>query len=153
MKNHIYRPLYVVVALIAVILIARAIYVPKDFGIQARGYRFGWHRLGNEQEWKDFTSKYAQKDYCKGCHSDKADQIAASPHVIIPCQDCHGPALQHPDNPPKLAIDKARSLCLRCHAKLVDVGSGRAGIRGIDDSQHNPGAECVSCHNPHSPVI
>jgi hypothetical protein len=29
--------------------------------------------------------------------------------------------------------------------------SGRSMIRGIDNDAHNPGMECVSCHNPHKP--
>lgn len=145
--------MFVVIALIVLVLVARAFVVPADFGVHEAGYRFGWYRKGNEQDWKNFKVKYSQKDYCAGCHPDKVEKLSSSPHSIINCQNCHGPAFAHPDNPPKLSIDKSRLLCLRCHAKLVDIGSGRSGIRGIEDSQHNPDMECVTCHNPHSPVI
>ena len=91
-------------------------------------------------------------EYCKGCHEDKVTSLQSSPHTIIPCEDCHGPAMDHPDNPPKLTIDKSREMCLRCHAFLPYPTSGRAVINGIDPEKHNPGVECVSCHNPHNPM-
>jgi hypothetical protein len=61
--------------------------------------------------------------------------------------------MEHPDNPPKLTIDKSREQCLRCHAYLPYPTSGRAVIRGIDPDNHNPGIECISCHNPHNPNL
>jgi predicted CXXCH cytochrome family protein len=76
-----------------------------------------------------------------------------TPHAIIPCEDCHGPATDHPSDPPKLAIDKSRGLCLRCHSSLPYPTSGRSQIRGIDPDTHNPDVECVMCHNPHKPSL
>ena len=89
--------------------------------------------------------------YCKTCHSDKYESIEKTPHAIIQCENCHGPALGHPENPAKLAIDKSRGLCLRCHSYLPYPTSNRANIRGIDPDRHNAGIECVMCHNPHKP--
>lgn len=154
MKNHVWRPLFVVLGLVALILVVRLFYVPKGFGIQDQGYMYGFHRLGNEQEWKDQKPIYKfDTEYCKGCHEDKVASLQSSPHTIIPCEDCHGPAMEHPDNPPKLTIDKSREQCLRCHAYLPYPTSGRAVIRGIDPEKHNPGIECISCHNPHNPNL
>ena len=153
MKNHVWRPLIVVLVLVGVLLIARSFIVPKDFGTQEQGFMYGFHRLSNEQEWKNMKVNYKfDINYCKGCHEDKVTMLQSSPHTIIPCEDCHGPAMDHPDNPPKLAIDRSRGLCLRCHAQLPYPTSGRAVIPGIDPDQHNPGVECVSCHNPHNPM-
>ncbi len=154
MKSHVWRPLFVVLGLVAVILTVRFFYVPKDFGIQDQGYMYGFHRLGNEQDWKKMKVNYKHDtEYCKGCHEDKVTMISTSPHVIIPCEDCHGPAMDHPDNPPKLPKDRSREQCYRCHAFLPYPTSGRAGIRGIDPEKHNPGIECVDCHNPHHPNL
>ncbi len=153
MKSHVWRPLFVVIAFVVLILGVRLFYVPKDFGIWERGYMYGFHRKGNENDWKAFKVKYKfDGEYCKGCHSDKSDSIMKTPHAIINCENCHGPALDHPDNPPKLTIDKSRGLCLRCHYPLPYPTSGRSNIRGIDPDQHNPGVDCVSCHNPHNPM-
>lgn len=151
MKNHVFRPLFVVIALVAVILIARAIIVPDDFGIGEAGYMYGWHRKSNEDEWKRFKVKYKEKDYCQQCHPDKHDLISQTPHANISCQNCHGPAMGHPVDPPKLSIDRGRQQCLRCHAMLPYKGSGRIWIRMVEDSDHNPTMQCVTCHNPHKP--
>ncbi len=154
MKNHVFRPLWVVVGIVVLILIARVVYVPKSFGIHDRGYMYGWYREGNIDDWKRFQVKFQGTEYCKDCHSDKYESIKKSPHTIIPCEDCRGPAVNHPDNPPKLAIDRNRGLCLRCHVHLSYPTSDRANIRGFDNpDSHNPGIECVMCHNPHTPGL
>ncbi len=152
MKNHVFRPLFVVIGMVILILLARMVFVPKDFGIQERGFMYGWHRKGNEEDWKNFKVKYQGKEYCKDCHSDKYDSINKTPHRIIQCENCHGPAIDHPSDPPKLTIDRSRALCLRCHFPLPYPTSGRANIRSIDPEKHNPGIECSTCHNPHNPM-
>ena len=153
MKNHGWRPVYVVLAIVAGILPFRMVYVPADFGVHERGYTFGFHRLSNEQEWKDYPAKYKDSSYCNECHGDKTKSWEASAHAIIPCENCHGAAFGHPDQPPKLAIDRSRGQCLRCHSKLFMPSSGRSNIPGIDPEQHNPKTACVECHNPHNPSL
>jgi Cytochrome c3 len=153
LKNHAWRPFLVVIVLVALFLTFRYFYVPRDFGVQEQGYMYGFHRLSNEKDWKEFPVSYKfdkGNEYCKGCHEDKVTSLLASPHKMIPCEDCHGPALNHPDNPAKLQIDRRRDLCLRCHSDLPYPGAGRNVIPGIDPFGHNPGVECVSCHNPHN---
>lgn len=152
MKNHVWRPLFVVFGIIILIVLFRFIYVPKDFGIHERGYMYGWYREGNIEDWKKVSVKYQGKEYCRDCHQDKYDMIGRTPHGIIQCENCHGPAIEHPSDPQKLDIDKTRAQCLRCHARLPYPTSGRANIRGIDPEAHNPDVECSMCHNPHSPM-
>ncbi len=161
MKIHVFRPLIVFLGIVALILLARLVLVPKDFGIGPRAgsdspneksYMYGWHRKGNEEDWKKFKVKYQGREYCKDCHADKIASIDKTPHRIIQCENCHGPAIEHPLDPPKLTIDRSRDLCLRCHYPLPYPTSGRAKIRGIDPEKHNPGVECSSCHNPHDPM-
>jgi len=153
MKSHVLRPLWVVLGLVAIVLIARTFYVPASFGVHERGYMYGWYRADNAEDWKKVTVKYQGSDYCKTCHPDKYESISMTPHAIIQCESCHGPAKEHPAEPSKLAIDKSRRLCLRCHASLPYPTSGRANIRGIDPDMHNPDIECVMCHNPHKPAL
>jgi predicted CXXCH cytochrome family protein len=154
MKSHVWRPLYLAIALVILILVAREFFVPKDFGIWERGYMYGFHNKDNETWWKNFKVKYKfDNEYCKECHSDKYESIMKTPHAIIKCENCHGPALNHPTDPPKLTVDKRRELCLRCHYYLPYPTSGRANIMGIDPAKHNPGIECVMCHNPHNPTL
>ena len=146
---HVLRPLFVVLLVAALILIARIVFVPQDFGIHERGYMYGWHRAGNVEEWKAVKVKYQGKEYCKDCHTEQAQQILLSPHKVIECENCHGPALEHPAEPAKLTLDRSRELCLRCHTYLSYPTSKRSEIKGIDPDKHNPGLECAGCHNPH----
>lgn len=153
MKSHVWRPLYVIIGIVGIILIIRVFYVPADFGVHERGYMYGWYRKENIEEWKNFKVKYQGEEYCKDCHSDKIESIMKTPHAVIQCENCHGPAIDHPSDPLKLKIDKSREQCLRCHFPLPYPTSGRANIRGVDPEKHNPGIECVACHNPHSPSL
>jgi predicted CXXCH cytochrome family protein len=153
MGNHVWRPLFVVIGIVVIILAARFFYVPHDFGIHERGFMYGWYREGNIEDWKKVKVKYQGRDYCKDCHSDKYESIMQSPHAIIQCENCHGAAMDHPTDPPKLTIDRSRQLCLRCHFPLRYPTSGRSKIRGIDPDKHNPDFQCSTCHNPHKPNL
>ena len=113
---------------------------PSDFGVWERGYMYGWHRKGNEADWKAFKVKYKTAAYCKDCHAKEYDAIKASVHANIMCENCHGPALNHPDDPPTLTIDRNRSLCARCHARLPYKASGRKDIREHQYRVPSPGS-------------
>lgn len=154
MKSHVFRPLFVVIGLVVIILIARLFIVPDDFKVWERGYMYGWHRKANEEEWKAFKAKYKfNSEYCKTCHAEQYDKLIYSPHSIINCENCHGPALEHPSNPSRLHIDRSRQQCLRCHCRLAYPTSNRKNIKGIDPNAHNPDIECSMCHNPHNPDL
>jgi hypothetical protein len=142
----------VALVVVALILLLGFLVVPKDFGIQERGYMYGWHRLSNEGEWKQVTVKYRGSDGCQECHEEHYTAIKASPHAAIPCENCHGPRNEHPDHPERLIIDKDRSLCLRCHQGLPYPHNARGQLPAIAAEKHYPGQECVSCHNPHDPL-
>jgi len=152
-KGHVWRPLFVVIGIVILILLFRLVYVPSDFGSQDRGYTFGFHRLSNEQEQIAIPAKYKDSAYCNECHEDKVASIEASQHGMIPCENCHGAAMNHPEEPEKLAIDRSRDLCIRCHSQLYMPSSGRNDIPGIDPMLHNAGIECSECHNPHNPSL
>lgn len=152
MKNHVWRPLFLVAAIVAGILLTRTLLVPSDFGVYERGYMYGWHRKSNENEWKAVRVKYQTSRSCPECHQDKSDDIKASAHASISCENCHGPAYDHPNDPPGLNIDRSRELCIRCHAYLPYKNNPRNAIPGIDPAKHYPQAECIMCHYPHNPV-
>ena len=153
MKGHVWRPLFVVIALVVFILLFRMVYVPDDFGVHDRGYTFGYHRLSNEQEWKDYPAKYKGSEYCNECHDDKVAEVSVASHEMIQCENCHGAAFDHPDNPELLVIDRSRDLCIRCHSELYMPSSDRNDIPGINPAEHNVGLECSECHNPHNPSL
>ena len=152
MKNHVWRPLWVALVLVAFLLLLGFFVVPKDFGIHERGYMYGWHRSSNEGEWKKVTVKYRGSAGCQECHEENYQEVMASPHGDIQCENCHDPRGEHPDNPEKLTIDRDRSLCLRCHQRLPYPDSARGKLPAIEGKKHHAGKVCVSCHNPHDPT-
>lgn len=151
MKSHVWRPLFIALALVLLAVAARFIVVPEDFGVHDRGYMYGWHRISNEAEWKAVTVKYRTARECIPCHQDKYDDIKGSPHGTINCENCHGPLLGHPKDQKTLGIDRSRSLCLRCHTRLSYSGTLRGSIKGINPLTHYSQAECMMCHYPHNP--
>ena len=146
---HVLRPLYVVLALAAIILIARSFWIPNDFGTHEQGYTYGLYRQSNVEEWKDFTVKYRGREFCRACHAPQAQKLASARHKDIECENCHGPAIFHPADPRKLVLDRSRELCLRCHASLFYPTSQRSQNKGVNPDQHNPGLECAFCHKAH----
>ena len=152
MKKHVLRPLWAAIGLVLLILIARPFLVPDDFGVHGKSFTYGYYRLSNVQEWKDFPVKYQGRDYCAGCHADHVAQNSASSHQSIQCENCHGAAAGHPGEIAKLTVDKSRELCLRCHADLGYPNSSRASLPSIDGERHKRNRECSKCHNPHNPA-
>lgn len=140
-------------AVIALVLLTRPLIVPSDFGVGERGFMYSYHRKGSEADWRAFKVKYQTKDYCGECHEDHYESNMASKHKIIQCENCHGPAFDHPEEPEKLEVNRDRSLCLRCHAYLPYPTSYRSHMKGIIDAEHNPGDPCADCHDPHSPDL
>lgn len=57
-QMHVFRPLFVIAAFVAIILIARVFFIPDDFGVHESGYMYGWYRLSNVDEWKNVAVKY-----------------------------------------------------------------------------------------------
>ncbi|MDW7773232.1 MAG: cytochrome c3 family protein [Desulfobulbaceae bacterium] len=155
MKNHVLRPLWVTIIFVALILLARYILVPKDFGVHGESFTYNYYRAGNAQEWKDFPVSYQGKEVCVECHTEKGDKLGSSPHAVLQCENCHGPGKDHPEteNPETMSIDRSRALCLRCHADLGYAGINRASIPGIDANQHNVDSECIECHDSHNPDL
>lgn len=153
MKNHVLRPLWVALALVAVVLVARQFMVPEDFGVHGESFTYNFYRLGNVDEWKAFPVKYQGRERCARCHEENAEEMAGSRHARMQCENCHGPGAGHPKEVRQLPIDGSRDLCLRCHQKLEYPSSLRAELPGINGERHGKNRECRKCHNPHHPDL
>lgn len=151
MKWHVLHPLWLAIALLATIMVAREFMVPDDFGIHGDSFTYNFYRQGNVQEWKDFAVKHQGRDSCAECHKENVRSIRRSPHKRIQCENCHGPSGNHPDDVEYLPTDTTRSLCLRCHADLEYPNSARAQMLTIRDRRHKRRRECVECHYAHDP--
>ncbi len=153
MKNHVFRPLFAAILFVVAILVVRQLLVPADFGVHGESFTYNFYRASSVDEWKEFPVSYKGREYCEECHDDKTESISLSKHGVISCENCHGPAMEHPDDPELLSIDRGREQCLRCHANLPYPGSLRNEIAAIESGEHNLGEECVECHNPHNPNL
>jgi hypothetical protein len=99
MKNHVLRPLWVVLAGIALLLVVRHFVVPSDFGVEEGGnFTYNFHRQSNLDEWKNFKVKYRGREYCQECHEENTESIlnSAGPNVcvaipIFPTQPVNAP--------------------------------------------------------------
>ena len=151
MKWQVLRSVWLVVAVVAAILVARVFMVPDDFGVHGENFTYGYHRLSNIDEWRNFPVSYQGREYCVDCHRSNLRTLNRSPHRRIQCENCHGPAAGHPEEVEFLPIDRTREQCLRCHADLGYPDSARDQTPGINADRHYRRRECVNCHNPHDP--
>lgn len=151
MKWHVLRPVWLALGILVAILVARAVLVPDDFGVHGETFTYGYHRLSNIEEWKNFPVKYQGREYCYDCHRRNSRLVGRSPHAPVECENCHGPAAGHPEPVAALTIDRSRDQCLRCHADLGYPDSARDQVPLIDARMHMRRRDCVECHNPHDP--
>jgi len=153
MRNHVFRPLFAAIVLVALILTARQLMVPSDFGVHGDSFTYNFYRADSINDWKNFPVSYKGHAYCAECHEDNTESLAKSKHAIIQCENCHGPAMGHPENPEALTINRSRDLCLRCHASLPYPGSHRKDIPSMSPDEDDLDKTCVQCHNPHNPNL
>ena len=151
MKWHVLRPLWLALGVVAAVFLARAFFVPDDFGVHGPSFTYNFHRLSNVQEWQEFPVKFQGRESCVECHEENVTTLNASPHAGIECENCHGAAVNHPDDVEFLPIDRSREHCLRCHASLDYPNHARSDLPNVRDRTHKRRRECVRCHYPHDP--
>ena len=167
--SHAWRPLLVVLGLVGLILVAREILVPSDFKAYNGDYKYQWHRAGAVEDGKNFPVGHKGREFCKQCHLDKIEIVAESGHAKVQCENCHvlyeveAEQKGHPvdlkadfEYPLDIGINRSRELCKRCHAELpyrpadyTAFETGPIKFKMIDPEKHNPGTNCVDCHDVH----
>ena len=140
MKNHVLRPLFVVLGIVALILLARMFIVPKDFGIGERGYMYGWHREGNEEDWKKVQGQVPGHGVLQGLPRQELHSIKKTPHQIILCEDCHGPA-GHPKGSSITIRQKAEARHRQEQGAVspVPFPAALSHQRAVEDQGHRSG--------------
>jgi hypothetical protein len=143
--EHLFRLAGVFLALLVVFLIARAVLVPKGFGV------YGHYRAGALDEVRAREISYAGRHACLDCHEDVATAKKAAKHAGLGCEACHGPQQAHVADPSTVVPQKpdAKTLCLVCH--LENLAKPR-DFPQINPKDHAGDDNCIKCHNPHAPL-
>lgn len=165
--SHAWRPVAVLIGVIIFILVARMFLVPKDFKAVDGDYKYQYHRVSSEKFWRDLPDKHKGRQFCAQCHQDKIELVADSGHMNVQCENCHAmfdlTKKGHPINLKEdfgyqldIGIDRSRELCKRCHAKILyrpavytQFSKGPIPFKTVDPKEHNPGIDCVTCHDVH----
>lgn len=144
MPPQLKRLIPIFIVFVGLFLLIRHFLVPDTFG------EYGHYR-GNALI--DISSKelvHASNSMCVDCHDDIQAIIENDVHAGLSCVICHGPGIEHVNDPTPENIVKqgTRDFCGKCHeinaARPADV------ITQIDLSEHNIETnDCIDCHNPH----
>jgi hypothetical protein len=144
------------VAVVAIGLLAVASFVWSPY------LDFAANRDSNARQWAALDMRFADSEGCGACHKAEATALHAAPHKGIGCQSCHGALLGHAVAEARVGTSNAavtavlavaivtptEAVCITCHLEVV----GRPGtLKQITESEHY-GAQCLSCHDPHSGV-
>jgi cytochrome c553 len=144
MPKHIFRLVSLILGLIVLAVIAKPFLTVDSF------YRFGHYRANAVSEIAAKTPVLQTARYCQTCHAERHAQWSAGSHKSVTCEICHGAAPGHTDKN-KLPIPKdSVKLCSLCHETMTGRPSTQPQIQL---PKHNPGQQCIVCHNPHSPKI
>jgi uncharacterized CHY-type Zn-finger protein len=142
--EHLVRLAVLFAAGLLVFSVARAAFVPKDFGV------LGHYRAGAIADVAARPIAYAGQKTCAECHVDVVDLRAAARHEGIACESCHGPLAKHADDPGAMTpkLPDARPLCVHCHA--ANTGKSKR-YPTVDVKDHAGDDSCITCHKPHDP--
>ncbi len=135
-----------IIMAIATLLIARMLLLPKTFG------KYGHYRAEAVDDVAALEIAFAGYQACYDCHDDVYETKQKSNHQGVSCEACHGPAAQHIEAPDEYIPDapRERGLCILCHGYNR---SRPTGFPQIIPELHNPGQACMSCHEPHNPLL
>ncbi len=148
--RHVFRIALLVVVILAVVLLARGLLVPKSYGL------YGRFRGANVAEQMNARPVlHAGAAACADCHDDQAKKRAAGAHRNVSCEICHAPLGAHvkaDGSIVKPPIDRSFTLCARCHRK-VDGRPAKFPQVNLEQHVNGPveGKVCLQCHDPHSP--
>jgi len=128
------------------LFVARYFLVPKSFG------EYGHYRADAVDEIAASEVSFAGYKACLDCHEDIYDLKQASNHKGLACEVCHGPCAKHVNAPDEFTPPgpRTRDFCILCHGYNL---SRPSGFPQIIPELHNPGKVCMTCHNPHNPLL
>lgn len=145
--RHLIRPVALLASVVVIIIIARTVPTPEF--LDAYGF-FSGTAEENFENWADEPWQYIGSAPCSGCHQSQYELWQSADHSVVECENCHGPARNHMQDFDPLSIDPGRGLCVQCHDQLI---SRPELFPQVDTSVMGGDAECITCHNSHSPRV
>jgi hypothetical protein len=146
--KHIVRAAGVLVVILLLVFVVPRL-IPSS--VTASLQKFGFYKgKDNSQEWQQVQAKYADPVTCKTCHADNYTTLTNSVHKNMSCENCHGPGQEHETSGAPITINTSAELCKQCHTEIVGRPSS---FPQIDVTTHGQQQSCVTCHNPHNPII
>ena len=144
--EHLIRMAALFVAGLVLFLIARALFVPKDF------HELGHFRTGALADNMAWPIAFAGQEACISCHPDVVEERKGSRHATVRCEACHGPLAKHAEDPSrtKPVRPDAQKVCLVCHGEDV---AKPATFKQVNPKEHMGSGACNTCHTPHHPEI
>lgn len=142
MPKHGARLIILIAVFFATAVAAKSYFTPESF------YRYGHYRADSVSEIAAMEPKYKGPENCQDCHADRHDEWQAAAHTVVNCETCHGPARAHPATGKLPVPADSVKLCTLCHEEMP---TRPAAQPQIVVAEHAGDAQCVSCHNPHSP--
>ena len=79
MKSHVWRPLYLVLGIVVLVLIARLFIVPKGFGMHEQGYMYGFYRKANVDGMEGRRGKIQNRGVLQGLSRGEDSQAQRFP--------------------------------------------------------------------------
>lgn len=136
-------------------------------------YNFANPVIDQEDGWVKYKSGTAQLKYdCGTCHTtgyrpeghqdDRPGIVGTWAEPGVRCEECHGPASLHVQNPQgvEMKVDRDAEACGKCHRRdAVEEVNAKDGFiehheqyEELFQSKHAV-IDCVQCHNPHVGVV
>jgi predicted CXXCH cytochrome family protein len=147
MKHLVRAAGVLVVFIVAIFILPRLLSATATETLTSYGF---YSARDNSQEWKQTPLKYADPIGCRNCHAEKYDTWNVSDHKTVSCEICHGPGETHTENGARLAVNNSNQLCLSCHDTVL---ARPHDFPQVDATVHGRQAACMSCHQPHSPLV
>jgi hypothetical protein len=151
--RHTRRLFLVIGIVLGGALVARALAVPRTFG------EFGYYRGAAVADAMNHTPRHIGNEACGDCHPDELALHDKDAHATVPCEDCHGPGVDHADKPEDVHLvkPKTKQFCLICHQVLSARPGAFPQIAWRDHYKFvgvkDPSTECIACHSPHEPLF
>ncbi len=146
--KHIVRAVGLLIVIILLVFVAPRL-IPQS--AVASLQQFGFYKgKDNSQEWKQVPANYADPVTCNTCHINNYNTLISSVHKPMSCENCHGPGGTHESTGAPMVINTSAELCKQCHTAVL---GRQSTFPQIDITTHGHQQDCVTCHNPHNPII